>query len=165
MADLLESVVGIRRLRQPVLVRAKLRGGCKTTPLFPMHRRNRNLFPDDERDVAVADGRRRRGFVWWILRCLGQTALWVLTLTPGLLIMRHGVMGICRKQMTGGKMRTTSYGDDAVGWGWLFIAIGFWALGQCCALKTGRAGFKSIGWILAVGTGSVGVWVLLRRFI
>jgi hypothetical protein len=99
-----------------------------------------------------------------ILRCFGQAFLWVLTLTPGLLIMAHGAMGIYRKQMTGGKMRTTSYGDDAVGWGWLFIALGFWALGQCCALKTGRDGFKLIGWILAVGTGGVGVWVLLRRF-
>ncbi|HRT07610.1 MAG TPA: hypothetical protein P5038_12050 [Candidatus Paceibacterota bacterium] len=129
-----------------------------------MNWRIRNLFPTDKQDVPVADGRRRRSFLWRILRCLGEAVLWVLTLTPGLLIMTHGAMGIYRKQMTGGKMRTTSYGDDAVGWGWMFIALGCWALGQCCALKTGRAAFKSIGWILAVGTGGIGVWVLLRRF-
>ncbi|MCX7826634.1 MAG: hypothetical protein N2689_13890 [Verrucomicrobiae bacterium] len=125
---------------------------------------------DDDSIVCFSAKDMAKRVVRRIFGFLRNAILWLLTLAPGILIIAYGANGILQKRLTHtgrykGMTNGVSYGDDAVGWGWVFIGVGFWALGQFCALKTGREWFKFIGWILAIGSGGVGLWVLARRFI
>jgi hypothetical protein len=75
--------------------------------------------------------------------------------------------GVINEKLVSARARglRTSYGEDAVGWGWLFIGVGFWALGQMSYLKVKRPMVKFISWTLAVGAWSVGGWILIRKLV
>lgn len=101
---------------------------------------------------------------------MAATFLWLLTLAPGILIIGYGANGILHKRLEHagrfkGLTQGISYGDNAVGWGWIFIGIGLWALGQGINLKTGRSLLKLPFNILAACAVIVGAWVLFRRFL
>lgn len=101
-----------------------------------------------------------------ILRWCGKVVVWMLVIAPGVLIVAYGASGIRNERLVGvGRYKMPSYGENAVGWGWIFVALGFWTLGQFCYLKTSRLLFRFAGWVLAVGACGIGLWVLLRRFV
>jgi len=133
-----------------------------------MQTRKPRFQSSDGDSVIIGTNEKPKGAGRRILRVFANAILWLLTLSPGVLIIAYGANGILHKRLAHagrfkGLTKGVSYGDDAVGWGWIFVGVGFWALGQFCALKTGRNGFKVTGWVMALGTGGIGVWVLLRR--
>lgn len=98
-----------------------------------------------------------------VLRWFGGALLWLLTLAPGSYILLQGVSGIVNKRLAGRWNWHVLYGADAVGFGWVTVGVGFWALGQFCYLKTSRIVVKLLGWALAVIAGVIGVWVLVKE--
>ena len=94
-----------------------------------------------------------------------KTFVWLLFLAPGLLMICHGLGAVLNERLVSMGRRSfgrITYGDDAVGWGWIFLGFGFAALGEMASLLAKRVVIRVIGWILAVGASSIGCWVLLR---
>ncbi len=119
----------------------------------------------NETIIIIEDDEPPKSFLRLIFHWFGEMILWLLAVSPGLLLIFHGAGGVIHKRLLGGKwVKVMSYGDDAVGWGWLSICIGLWALGQGCFLKIGRPFLKFVFNILAGGAFLVGIWFLFRRF-
>ena len=141
------------------------RGGRKTAPLDLMKRRTPKILKESSTVVVIEEVEPPQTLSRRMLGCLLGALGWLLVCVPGLFMIFYGVVGIYTKRLTGGRMRTMSYGDDAVGWGWILVGVGFWALGMGFHLKTGRGIAKLLGWILAGGAVALGVWILLRKFV
>lgn len=96
-----------------------------------------------------------------IIGWIREIFLWCLAISPGLWIVYFGAAGIENQKLVGVmRARSTAYGEDAVGWGWVFIAIGTWALGQGLYLKTENPVWKRIGLGLACVPFGIGLIVL-----
>ncbi len=125
-----------------------------------------NMPEGDDGIIVLGKHEPQRTFTRRLFHWVGQVILWVLACTPGLLIIAYGVGGVHNERLVGiGRFKSVSYGGDAVGWGWIFIGIGLWALGQGIDLKTGRSLLKLPFNILAACAVIVGAWVLFRRFL
>src|SRR5690554_4309790 len=106
-----------------------------------MKTRQSKFKPPGYESIAFGVNETPKRVICRMLRFMGGSILWLLTLAPGILIIAYGADGILHKRLGHigrykGLTKGVSYGDDAVGWGWVFIGVGFWALGQFCALKT-----------------------------
>lgn len=142
-------------------------GWSQDHPAFlPMNKRRSNVQQDEDGVVVIGEDDPPKTFLRRILHWFGAVVLWLFALAPGLLIIAYGMSGIRNERLVGvGRYKSTSYGDNAIGWGWIFITLGFWALGQGWHLKTGRVFPKLLFNILAIGAFIVGIWVLFRRFV
>ena len=99
--------------------------------------------------------------------CLKEALVWLLFLAPGLLIVRYGLAGVINEKLASARPRGqwTSFGDVAVGRGWVFIGVGFWALGEMAYVKTKHGAYRIFGWIFGVGASGMGCWILAQRFL
>ena len=130
-----------------------------------MRKRISSFRNGDEIIVIIGEKEPPKGVWRRIFHWLGEIVTWLLACIPGFLLILHGMGGVVYKRLLGGKwVKVMSYGDDAVGWGWLSISIGLWALGQGFFLKTGRPVWKFIFNILTGIAFIIGIWFLLRRF-
>lgn len=132
-----------------------------------MHDHSSNARESDTGKMIIIRGSDRPpGLFRRVLGWLGQVVLWILAITPGLLIIRYGLGGVITEKLVGVRgANRTSYGDTAVGWGWIFIAVGFWGLGLMLHLKTGRAGIKYFSWVFTAGAAGIGCWILLQKLL
>jgi hypothetical protein len=81
---------------------------------------------------------------------LGNILVWVAICTPGLLIIFYGKHVIQVERISAGKFQRTTYGLEAVGWGWLFVGLGIVVLGWGLEIKSERSVFRLLGWVLGV---------------
>ena len=123
-------------------------------------------FGDDALKSLTTDGEHNPGPVLRVFHWIWQTVLWLLTIAPGCLVIVYGASGVRQQRLvTFGRLGRYEHawrGADAVGWGWIFVGVGFWALGYFCHLKTGLAAVKFLGWAIGIIAGAIGVLVLLR---
>jgi len=117
---------------------------------------------NDDDGVVISGEQREPNLTRRILRWFGGAFLWLLALAPGSYIFAKGVGGKVNKWLAGRRNWHVLYGVDAIGFGWVTVGVGFWALGQFCYLKTSRPAVKFVDWTLAVLAGVIGVWVLLK---
>lgn len=94
--------------------------------------------------------------------------LWLVTVSPGCLMITYGANGILQERLvTIGRFGRDNHvwtGAGAVGWGWIFVGVGFWALGYFSHLKTGYVMVKILGWVLGGIAAVIGVGVFLNEF-
>lgn len=101
-----------------------------------------------------------------LLHWLREIILWGLSICPGLWIIYYGANGIRHRQLTGLiRTKSTAHNEEAVAWGWIFIGIGIWALGQGLYLKTEKPFWKLLGLVLALVSAGIGTMVLLRKLV
>jgi hypothetical protein len=97
----------------------------------------------------------------WLGRFLckvGNFLAWIALCAPGLLIILYGRHVILVERITSGKyQKTTTYGLEAVGWGWIFVGLGIVVLGECLEIKSERGVFRLLGWVLGVAATVYGV--------
>lgn len=86
--------------------------------------------------------------------------LWFIACFVPVMLILYGARGIHTQHLPAWRMRREKFGDDAVGFSWVVIAIGIWGLGYVCYLKTGRAIFSILGWVLAVIAAAIGLWIM-----
>lgn len=97
-----------------------------------------------------------------ILRWLGSLLGWVLICIPTFLITMQGLSGIIHQRLVMGKKASVSHGDEAVGWGWVLIALAIWFFGECCYLKIGSTFLRYLGWVFTALVTVIGFWFLWR---
>lgn len=108
-----------------------------------------------------------RGIGSRLAHWVGELLLWVLALAPGILILIHGTNGIISEKLIpvtrrGWSPKTPILGSDAVGWGWCFVGIGIWALGNSLYWKTGRTIWRALGYLLAFVAGAIGLTIRFK---
>lgn len=124
-----------------------------------------DVSPEMEFD-GTGNGRHQRvqsagAFARWLINGIWSAVVWGLVCGPGVAIIAYGVDGVRTGQLRGRRwFKSFSYGEEAVGWGWLAIAVGCWALGEGLHLKTGRPVARILMNVLALGTFGVGVCIL-----
>lgn len=116
---------------------------------------------------VISDGQHGRSLLRRVFRLCRETVLWLLAISPGCLLIAYGANGIRQERLVTigrfARYERVLQGADAVGWGWIFIGVGFWSLGCFCHLKSGRAVVKYLGWAFAVVLGMIGMSVLLKN--
>ena len=143
-----------------------MHGRSQDRPTFiPMNKRRPNLHEDEGEIIVIGESAPPQTPARRILRWCGEVVMWVLVIAPGVLIIAYGASGIRNERLVGVAaikchltLRTRSAGG-------IFVALGFWTLGQFCYLKTGCLLFRFAGWVFAVGACGVGLWVLASRFV
>lgn len=97
-----------------------------------------------------------------ILSAMGNTLAWILVCAPGLIFMLAGFAAIINERIrTGRTLQRTAYGAEAIGLGWIEVALGVWFLAEGFHLKTDRPIYRWMGWILAGAclVKGISVWV------
>src|SRR5579884_2870710 len=141
-------------------------GRSKDCPAFaPMNKRRPNLHEDEDGLIVIGEHELPKTLLARIIHWFGEAILWLLACGLPTVIILYGIAGVRSKHLPAWRGRKESFGDDAVGFSWMVIGIGIWALGQCFYLKMGRPIFRLLGWLLAAGAFGIGLWILLRRFI
>lgn len=124
---------------------------------------------EDMAHSVMPDREHKPSLVRCVFHWCWQTLLWFLAVSPGCLLIAYGASGVFEQRLvTVGRLARYEHvwqGSAAVGWGWMFVGVGFWTLGYFCHLRTGRAIFKYVGWALALVAGAIGVSVLLTRLV
>lgn len=127
-----------------------------------MYKRRQNFKTDEDGLVVIGEHEPPRTFIRCVLHWFGEAIIWVLAFAPPLLIILYGVDGLRSGQLRTIKMGMVISGDAAISLSWISIGIGIGFLGNVCCYMTGRPVFRLLGWILAVGTFGLGVWILIR---
>jgi hypothetical protein len=97
-----------------------------------------------------------------ILDTMGNTLAWIVVCAPGLIFMLAGFTAIINERIrTGRTLQRTAYGAEAIGFGWIEVALGVWFLAEGFHLKTDRLIYRWIGWLLAGACLVKGISVLI----
>lgn len=98
-----------------------------------------------------------------ILGAMGDTLAWLLVCAPGMIFMLAGFTAIIHERIRswGRTHQRTYYGTEAIGFGWIEVAIGVWLLAEGFYLKTDRPFYRWIGWLLAGGCLIKGISILV----
>lgn len=115
--------------------------------------------------ILIEENEPPKNMLQRLLKAIGGMIGWGLALTPGLWITIGGAHAIYSERLTAGKFQSTSIGFEAIGWGWIFVAVGLWALGEGCYLKTERSVFRLTGGGLAIVALIIGVFVLVTGLV
>lgn len=97
-----------------------------------------------------------------ILGAMGNTLAWIVVCAPGLIFMLAGFTAIINERIrTGRTLQRTAYGAEAIGLGWIEVALGVWFLAEGFHLKTDRPVYRWLGWLLAGACLAKGISVLI----
>lgn len=128
-----------------------------------MKRRRHPVNQDEGIHNVFEDTNRPQTLLRKLSRWIGELLLWIIACFVPLMLISYGVIGIRNKHIPAWQMRKEKFGDDAIAFSWVAIAVGIWGLGYVCGLKTGRSVFNVLGWVLAVAAAAVGVWYMLKK--
>ncbi len=127
-----------------------------------MKKRTHPVNQDDDIQIVFEPAKRPQPLLRKLGRWIGEVLLWFIACFVPLLLIGYGAVGIHHQHIPAWQMRKEKFGDDALAFSWVTIAIGIWGLGYVCGLKTGRAVFSVLGWVLAVTAAAVGVWYMFK---
>lgn len=128
-----------------------------------MKRRRQPVNQDDGIHIVFENRKQPETPLRKLCRWIGEVLLWIIACFVPLMLIGYGVVGIRNQHIPAWQMRKEKFGDDALAFSWVAVAIGIWGLGYVCGLKTGRAVFNVLGWILAIAAAALGVWYMLKK--